>query len=194
MVIRVPEMTIDMTRLGCDAMRMEIQGFFFLASTSEERQREPIARFWTMAAFWISKEPWSSTMAQSWHSPQLHFTGMCISGMWMLMLRRCPYKSSNWIMLGVYCPSKLQEHTRTHRQAGKRKMEESGKGKLFIRAMAGSGGWEDRGRPMCQRLDGDLAGMTWRMVGPFADWTCYSWGRAGALRVCFRVGRMSTKF
>jgi hypothetical protein len=67
-------------------------------------------------------------------------------------------------------------------------MEESGKGKLFIRAMAGSGGWEDLGRPICQRLDGDLGWMTWymarpHMVGPVADWTCCSWGRAGALRV-----------
>ena len=59
------------------------------------------------------------------------------------------------------------QNTHTHRQAGKgRRKRVNGKGNLFIRAMAGSGGSEDRGRPVCQRLDEGLDGMTWRMVCP----------------------------
>ena len=59
------------------------------------------------------------------------------------------------------------QNTHTHRQAGKgRRKRVNGKGKLFIRAMAGSGGSEDLGRPVCQRLDEGLDGMTWRMVCP----------------------------
>lgn len=42
---------------------------------------------------------------------------------------------------------KIQEHTQ--RQAGKGKWKRvNGKGKLFTRAMAGNGGWEDLGLPI----------------------------------------------
>lgn len=136
MVIRVPEMTINMTRLALMRCGWKFRNETFV-STSEERQREPIARFCTMAAFWISKEPWSSTMAQSWHSPQLHFTGMCISWMWMLMLRRCLYKSSNWIILGIYCSLKFKTHTHTGR------LEKEEGREWMVRASSSFGLWRE---------------------------------------------------
>lgn len=53
-------------------------------------------------------------------------------------------------------PLEIQEHA--HRQARKgRRKRVNGKGKLFIRAMAGSGGREDLARPVCQRRDGDFS-------------------------------------
>ena len=134
MVIRVPEMTINMTRLGFDAMRMEIQEIVFgkyLRRTAERTNCEVLDDGCILdfkGALELHNGPVLAFTAAAFHR-NVHLWDVDVDA------AKMPLQILKLNHVRHLLPFKIQENT--HRQAGK------GRWKRVVRASSSSGLWRE---------------------------------------------------